>query len=120
MKRPLLLSVLSLTLLLGGCIVYKPDVRQGNTLDPAAIDQLAPGLTREQVQYLLGRPVLKNLFDPDRWDYVFYHRDRRDEEKCRLTVFFDRDRLARVEKEPSGDAFPACIEKSTRIKPNKF
>jgi len=120
MKRPLLILIVAAGLLLGGCIVYKPDVRQGNTLDRAAIDQLAPGLTREQVQYLLGRPVLKNLFDADRWDYVFYHRGRRDEEQCRLTVFFEQDRLARMETQPTGEAFSACVDKSTRIKPNKF
>ena len=100
--------------------MYKPDIRQGNSLDRSAVDQLATGLTRDQVQYLLGRPVLKNLFDANRWDYVFYHRNRHDEEKCRLTVFFEQDRLARIEREPEGAAFDTCIDQSTRIKPNKF
>ncbi|MGB5235728.1 MAG: outer membrane protein assembly factor BamE [Candidatus Macondimonas sp.] len=120
MKRLILPLILTLGALSGGCFVYKPEIRQGNSLDRAAVDQLAPGLTRDQVQYLLGRPVLKNLFDANRWDYVFYHRNRRDEEKCRLTVFFEQDRLVRIEREPDGAAFDACIDQSARIKPNKF
>ncbi|HBG31586.1 outer membrane protein assembly factor BamE [Candidatus Macondimonas diazotrophica] len=120
MKRPLLLLTLSLGVLLSGCFVYKPDLRQGNSLSRSSLSQLAPGLTRDQVQYLLGRPVLKNLFDDNRWDYVFYHRSRRDKETCRLTVFFEQDRLARVEHEPQGEEFYACVEKSSRVKPNKF
>ncbi|WP_343115416.1 outer membrane protein assembly factor BamE, partial [Clostridioides difficile] len=54
--------------------VYTPDVQQGNlfskTVDQKAVDQLKPGLTKEQVLTLLGTPSVASPFDHSRWDYV--------------------------------------------------
>ena len=51
-----------------GC-VYRINIQQGNYLDPKAVEQLSVGMTRSQVRYLLGTPMVPNAFDTDRWDY---------------------------------------------------
>lgn len=51
--------------------VYKVTVQQGNVITQQMVDSLRPGMTREQVAYVMGEPVIKNPFDQDRWDYVY-------------------------------------------------
>lgn len=92
--RAVLLGAL---LALGAC-VYRINVQQGNFLDPAALEQLAPGMTRSQVRFLLGTPMVSNAFDPDRWDYVFYLKKGRlkSPEQRKVTVFFEDDKVTRI------------------------
>ena len=81
--------------------VYRMSVQQGNYLDPSAVSQLQVGMTRSQVRYLLGTPMLPDAFDADRWDYLYYFRTGRTQEadKRRLTVFFADDKVARFDKD---------------------
>ena len=51
--------------------VYKVTVQQGNVITQKMVDRLQPGMTQEQVAYVMGEPVIKNPFDQDRWDYVY-------------------------------------------------
>ena len=51
--------------------VHRVAIQQGNIITQAMVDQLKPGITREQVAYIMGEPVLRNTFDDDRWDYVY-------------------------------------------------
>lgn len=51
--------------------VYKVTVQQGNVITQQMVDSLRPGMTQEQVAYVMGEPVIKNPFDQDRWDYVY-------------------------------------------------
>jgi len=51
--------------------VYKVTVQQGNVITQQMVDDLRPGMTREQVAFVMGEPVIKNPFDQDRWDYVY-------------------------------------------------
>jgi|GEM_PF-450105 len=98
---------------LGGCssvprIVteYRIDVQQGNLLTQEQVSQLRPGLTRDQVRYVLGTPLLVDLFHGDeRWDYIYRLKKGRsgEVESRRLTLFFDREgKLERVD----GDVIP--------------
>ena len=79
---------------------YKIDVQQGNVLTQDMVAQLRPGLTKDQVRYVLGTPVLMDAFHNKRWDYV-YHLQRGDVDKPvlrRFSVFFDdAGLLARVD-----------------------
>lgn len=79
---------------------YKIDVQQGNVLTQEMVSQLRPGLTREQVRYVLGSPVLTDIFHANRWDYV-YRLKRGDAEQAiarRFSVFFDAEgKLYRVD-----------------------
>ena len=82
----------------GGC-VYRMTVQQGNFLDPKQVSQLQVGMTRSQVRFLLGTPMLPDAFDRDRWDYLYYQKIGRlkKADQRRLTVFFDEDKVARFE-----------------------
>lgn len=51
--------------------VYKVTVQQGNVITQQMVDSLQPGMTQEQVAYVMGEPVIKNPFDQERWDYVY-------------------------------------------------
>jgi outer membrane protein assembly factor BamE len=81
-----------------GCTIHVPDVQQGNVLEPAVLAQLHPGLSKKQVQFLMGTPIIRDPFHPDRWDYVylFSSQDSKTIRK-RVTVFFDHDNVSRIE-----------------------
>lgn len=78
---------------------YRPDMQQGNLVTQEMIEQLHVGMTKLQVQFLLGVPLLRDMFHQNRWDYVYYLNPRfGDPEHRRLTVYFDeQDRLAKYE-----------------------
>ena len=86
---------------------YKVDVIQGNFISKEQVEQLQPGMTREQVKGLLGTPLLASLFHADRWDYVFtLKRQGVETQSFKYTVFFKGDLLERFE----GDAMPSEAE----------
>lgn len=105
-RRPLnlpgtvLALVLGAAVLLGGC-VHRIDIQQGNLLDEDAIDQVEPGMTRSQVRFLLGTPVVQSTFAENRWDYVFYKREgrSRDVERRWHAVHFDGDEVVSVDRD---------------------
>ncbi|MCG9123472.1 outer membrane protein assembly factor BamE [Laribacter hongkongensis] len=79
------------------------DIQQGNVVTQDAVDKLRPGMTRAQVRFVLGTPLLTDMFHAQRWDYVFQiRREGQLREEKRFTVYFDGDRLTRWE----GDTFP--------------
>ena len=51
--------------------VHKIIIQQGNIINQEMIDQLKPGMTKSQVVYIMGEPILKNTFDENRWDYMY-------------------------------------------------
>ncbi len=107
--RRLSISVLLLGLLAGcsGLNIgpHRIDVQQGNALDQDNVSRLKPGLTRSQVRFLLGTPLVVDPFHSDRWDYVYvFHKSGKLAEQRRLSLFFDGDSLARIEGNlPSAD-----------------
>jgi outer membrane protein assembly factor BamE len=78
---------------------YRPDVQQGNVVTKEMVDQLRPAMTRDQVRFLLGTPLLTSVFHLERWDYVYFlKRGKGDERQLRkLTVLFRNDRLEKFE-----------------------
>lgn len=95
----ILCIALALALPAAGC-VYRINIQQGNYLDPAALEQLQVGMTRSQVRYLLGTPMVPDAFDKNRWDYLFYFKRGRlrDPEQRQVTVYFEEDKVTRVER----------------------
>jgi outer membrane protein assembly factor BamE len=87
-----------------GLTPYRMTIQQGNYLSQEMVAQLKPGMTREQVRYVLGTPLVTDMFHADRWDYVFYRElpDGKREQRS-LSVVFEKDKLARV----VGDLLPA-------------
>lgn len=90
--------------LLGGCsidslpFVYKPDIHQGTIISQETVDQLRIGMTRQQVQFILGSPPLIDPFRADRWDYIEAAKPGGKQfQSRRMTVFFKDDRLIAIE-----------------------
>ena len=84
--------------------VYKLTIQQGNIVSQEMIDRLKPGMTRSQVQFVLGNPVLADSFERDRWNYV-YTIDIPGQAiiERELIIVFENDRLLRFE----GDYTPS-------------
>jgi len=97
------LNITTIALLFAGisaCSVYKIDVQQGNTLDQEQIDQLKTGMTTRQVLFVLGSPMLKDAFHPNRWDYPFSFKPGGGKMfKHHLTLFFEKDKLVRIDNQ---------------------
>jgi outer membrane protein assembly factor BamE len=72
-KRILFLLIAgAIGLSLSGCwFIYRPDIKQGNTLTLQKVNAIHPGMTKEQVKALLGSPILVNVFAPDQMIYVY-------------------------------------------------
>jgi outer membrane protein assembly factor BamE len=76
---------------------YRIDIRQGNYVTQEMVAQLKPGMTRDQVRFILGTPLVADIFHAERWDYVYSFKPGRGEAQSRrFTVFFVDDKLARV------------------------
>ena len=75
--------------------VHKLTIRQGNIIDQEMIDQLRPGLSRSQVRYILGTPLIADTFDQSRWDYFYSIKQPGQEElRERISVFFTDEKLS--------------------------
>ena len=77
---------------------YSVPVRQGNYLDQAMVGQLRPGMTRQQVQRIMGTPLVADPFHQNRWDYYYsYRKDGKQVEQRHVALFFTGDTLDRVD-----------------------
>ena len=118
MSRRLFVLLLASAVLAAGCAmpkmpkmpkfkiprVHKITVQQGNVITQEMVDQLKPGMTREQVAFIMGEPVVRNIFNQDRWDYIYTIRvPGRFETEQRFTVFFQNDTLSSL----AGDLAPS-------------
>jgi outer membrane protein assembly factor BamE len=92
----------------GGC-VYRMPIQQGNFLEAATIEQLETGMTRSQVMFLLGTPMVPAGFDANRWEYYYYFKTKRlkHAEERRVTVYFENDKVARVDRAAAPSSKPA-------------
>ena len=90
-----------LVLLLAAACVYRQDIPQGNFFKPEDVAKLHEGMTREQVQFVMGTPMIADPFHPDRWDYVYYIDSQEESRNVhqRVTVFFSGDTVTRIEKQ---------------------
>jgi outer membrane protein assembly factor BamE len=83
--------------------VYRIDVEQGNLVDQEMIEQLKPGMSRRQVRFIMGSPLVEDTFNPDRWDYPYVIRNGQDIiREAQVTILFEGDRLTEVK----GDYLP--------------
>lgn len=82
-------------------LVYKPDIQQGNVVTQEMVNQLQPGMSRRQVRFVMGTPMLTDVFHENRWDYVYSMRKgHEDPTTRRLALYFEGDNLARIEGDP--------------------
>ncbi len=96
--QKLLISTLFCATLLMGCSAHKLEIQQGNIIDPEAVSQLQPGMTKKQVLFIMGTPLLTDPFHQNRWDYIYLlSKSDHSRKEERLTLFFDGDTLSRIE-----------------------
>ncbi|PTN11263.1 outer membrane protein assembly factor BamE [Nitrosomonas aestuarii] len=99
------ITTLLVFLILAGCsvlphILYKIDVQQGNVVTDEMLDKLKQDMTKSQVRFVLGSPLIVDAFRDDRWDYVYIQREKGDlVEQKRLTIYFKDDRLMQFENQ---------------------
>jgi outer membrane protein assembly factor BamE len=126
MRLPLsvksVITAIAAATVLSACSFFAPyriDVRQGNYVDEPMLAQLKPGMTREQVRFVLGSPLVTDVFRTDRWDYVyrFTHGSNGKVEQRVLSVFFTDDLLDRIEGDvaPSAAALKEEAEPRSRV-----
>lgn len=96
-----ILSILLLTALTAACTMHRIDVQQGNIIKPELLEQLKPGISKRQVRFIMGTPLIQDPFHSDRWDYVYTLQpgnSRKITERQRVTVYFENDQLVKVDK----------------------
>lgn len=88
----------------GGC-VYRAPIAQGNLIEQDDLDQVEAGMTRNQVRFLLGTPMIDDPFHTARWDYVYFLKVGRGDATFKrwVSIFFEEDRVARIVKDQELD-----------------
>jgi len=114
MSKPLFSLYLLASLTLASCSmilnnlpgVYSLEIQQGNIVDQAMIDQLRPGMTKRQVLYIMGSPMLVDTFHQKRWDYIYSDQPKgEDRVQKRITLVFDNDQIVGIQ----GDLRPSAV-----------
>lgn len=96
--------------MLPGLTPHKIDIQQGNYVTQDMVDKLKPGMSRSQVRFGLGTPLVVDPFHDNRWDYVYVLQKKgRIVEQRRIVVIFQEDKLLRIEGDvnvPKGASAP--------------
>lgn len=135
MRKLLILFSLIASLFLSGCssdpivnrlpFVYRIDIQQGNVITQDMVDQLRMGMSKRQVQFILGAPLLTDPFHAQRWDYVYIYEPgshgKSETTEQRLTLLFDDDRVIAIsgtlKPDPQPDALPANRQVTVVVPP---
>ena len=112
--KVILLTLILLSPVLSSCTTYKMDIRQGNFVSPEMREKLKLGMSKQQVRYVLGTPMINDAFHGNRWDYVYrLEHGGKVLEKQNLTLYFEGDILARmVDGSQSVETAPAKATKA--------
>ena len=105
MRKHLIIITYLASLFLSSC-VYQIDVQQGNIITQEMIDQLRPNMNKRQVRFVMGTPLLIDVFHPQRWDYLYSNQPGEEERvQTRISLFFEDDTLVGVQ----GDFRPSTL-----------
>lgn len=98
MRTILIALLVTTTLALGSGCVYRANISQGNLIKQEDLDQVEVGMTRNQVRFLLGTPLIDDPFHANRWDYVYFLRIGRDPAMFKrwVTIVFENDVVAEI------------------------
>ncbi len=104
-RKSILLLALCAMLAAGSGCVYRQTIAQGNLIEQEDLDQVEIGMTRNQIRFLLGTPMIDDPFHRDRWDYVYYLKIGRKDAgfKRWVSIFFVDDRVSEVRREQELD-----------------
>jgi outer membrane protein assembly factor BamE len=94
--------------------VYRIDIAQGNIVTQEMIDQLKPGMTKRQVRFIMGTPLIIDTFEPERWDYFHsMNKKGKQESQERVSLYFENDKLVRFD----GDFVPSSSKPTQAAEP---
>ena len=98
MHKLLLIFLIFSTLALSSGCVYRASISQGNLIEQEDLDQVEVGMTRIQIRYLLGTPMIDDPFHQARWDYVYYLRIGRERARYKrwVTIIFEDDIVTEI------------------------
>jgi outer membrane protein assembly factor BamE len=105
MRKIILLGLIFSTLAFSSGCVYRANISQGNLIEQKDLDQVEVGMTRNQVRFLLGTPMIDDPFHASRWDYVYYLKIGRKDATFKrwVSVIFDNDLVSELRKEQELD-----------------
>ncbi len=96
---------------------YQQNIQQGNVITQAQVNRLLPNMSKQQVRYLLGTPMLVDTFHQNRWDFMYTLKEgRKKAVQKHFSVFFDDNKLTRIE----GDYAPQDKSQAQQIKKNEL
>jgi outer membrane protein assembly factor BamE len=111
MQKLLIIIMCSASFLLTSCAIYKIDVQQGNVVTQEMLNQLSIGMPMSKVRFIMGTPVIVDVFHQQRWDYIYSFQPsgkERDREQRRISLFFENSNLVKIDGDikPRQDAQP--------------
>jgi len=90
--------ITSLVISLSACEPHRIDIQQGNKIKPETLEKLKIGMSRKQVLFVLGTPLLKDPFHQDRWDYIYYLKPgNKAVKQSRVTLHFEKNQLVKID-----------------------
>ncbi len=98
MQKNLIIISILVSLLSFGCTPHRIAIQQGNKVEPENFNKLKIGMSHNQVVFILGSPLLKDPFNQQRWDYLFYLKPGNQPVKSSLlTLYFEGDKLVKID-----------------------
>jgi outer membrane protein assembly factor BamE len=100
MNKKVTLVLIACSLLLGACIKpYRPDIQQGNIINNSNLREIRYGMSKQEVLFILGTPMVIDPFNEQRWDYFYSKRNHRSNQTTQrlITALFDGDKLVKLE-----------------------
>jgi outer membrane protein assembly factor BamE len=97
--------ILGIALAISSGCVYRASISQGNLIKEEDLAQVEVGMTKNQVRFLLGTPMIDDPFSRERWDYVYYLKLGRDDASFTrwVSVFFENDSVSEIRKDQELD-----------------
>jgi len=101
MSRYLIIAIVLASLFAGTGCVYRQNIAQGNLIEQEDLDQVEVGMTRNQIRFLLGTPMIDDPFHKDRWDYIYYLKVGRKDATFKrwISIFFENDVVSEIRKD---------------------
>jgi len=132
--QKLLISIIASSALLSGCsnlsmpevsmpdalpdLVHKVEIQQGNIVNQQMVNRLEPGMSKRQVSFIMGSPMISDTFHAARWDYLYrlHKSGHAPTETRRVSLHFENEQLVRIEGDIRPEPVPEDeVAKKTQI-----
>lgn len=100
MNKKVSIVLISCSLMLGACIKpYRPDIQQGNIINNSNLREIRFGMSKQEVLFILGTPMVIDPFNEQRWDYFYSNRNQYKSQTSHrlITALFNGDELVKLE-----------------------